>query len=379
MDVAGRLDRVRSRLVETGSQNDGAPADAIVLTNLANVRYLTGFTGSAGLLWLTADAAVLITDSRYEIQAAAQMSAAGVTGIGLTIASNQPAQRDELTALAAGRSCVALEAEHVTWAAARRYEEWFEAAQVVALSGVVEGLRAVKDQGEIDRIEAACRIADEALEAVRPMLWDQTTEAGFARALEWAMFERGAEALSFDTIVGSGPNGALPHHGAGSRRIEPGDLVVVDFGAMVDGYHSDMTRTFVVGEPTDEQARMLTAVREAQAAGAAAVGPGVSTRAVDDRCREVLAEHGLADLFHHGTGHGVGLVIHESPMLGKTSTGELEPGNVITVEPGVYVAGLGGVRVEDTLVVTTNGARPLTAFPKDPRCLPSAPTTSRPA
>jgi Xaa-Pro aminopeptidase len=154
---------------------------------------------------------------------------------------------------------------------------------------------------------------------------------------------------------------------------------VVDFGAMVDGYHSDMTRTFVVGEPTDEQDRMLTAVREAQAAGAAAAGPGVSTRAVDDRCREVLAEHGLADLFHHGTGHGVGLVIHESPMLGKTSTGELEPGNVITVEPGVYVAGLGGVRVEDTLVVTTDGARPLTAFPKDPRCLPSAPTTSRPA
>jgi Xaa-Pro aminopeptidase len=237
----------------------------------------------------------------------------------------------------------------------------------------------VKDDGEVARIEAACRIADDALAAVRPRLWDGLTEADFARALESAMFERGAEALSFSTIVGSGPNGALPHHDAARRRIEPGDLVVVDFGAMVDGYHSDMTRTFVVGEPTADQARLLTAVTEAQAAGAAAVAPGVATTDVDARCREVLDGYGLGELFHHGTGHGVGLVIHEAPMLGRTSTGVLEAGNVITVEPGVYVAGLGGVRVEDTLAVTADGARPLTSFPKDPRCLPSAPTTSRPA
>jgi Xaa-Pro aminopeptidase len=207
---------------------------------------------------------------------------------------------------------------------------------------------------------------------------DGPTEVRFARELEAAMYERGAEDISFTTIVGSGPNGALPHHRAAGRRVADGDLVVVDFGAMVDGYHSDMTRTFSVGEPTAEQARLLEATRAAQAAGAAAVGPGVATADVDAACRAVLDEAGLGALFTHGTGHGVGLQIHEHPMLGRTSTATLAAGNVVTVEPGVYVAGLGGVRVEDSLVVTTTGARPLTSFPKDHRCLPSAPTTSRP-
>jgi Xaa-Pro aminopeptidase len=264
-----------------------------------------------------------------------------------------------------GRGRIGLEAEHVSWAAQRRYDtEWFADAEVVATVGLVEDLRITKDDAELARMEAAAAVADAALAALRPSLLDGPTEAEFGLELDTTMRRFGASGPSFETIVASGPNGAMPHARPSTRRIAEGDLVVLDFGAVVDGYCSDMTRTLMVGEPTDTQARMLDVVTRAQAAGVAAVGPGVAAREVDAACRAVIAEAGWADAFSHGTGHGVGLDIHEAPRVGTTSDATLAPRQVVTVEPGVYLPEHGGVRVEDSLIVTADGSRPLTHTPK---------------
>jgi Xaa-Pro aminopeptidase len=229
---------------------------------------------------------------------------------------------------------------------------------------MVGGLRLHKDDGEVARIEAASAIADAALAAVRPRLAEGLTEAAFGLALDGAMRALGADDVSFETIVASGPNGAKPHHRPARRTIAEGDLVVIDFGALVDGYHSDMTRTVMVGEPTPTQARMYEVVLEAQAAGVAAVADGVAARAVDEACRAVIDRAGWGDAFLHGTGHGVGLDIHEDPRVGQTATATLSSRCVVTVEPGVYLPEHGGVRIEDTVVVTPDGCRPVTLTPK---------------
>jgi Xaa-Pro aminopeptidase len=192
------------------------------------------------------------------------------------------------------------------------------------------------------------------------------SEEHFALELDTAMRRGGAESTAFETIVAAGENSAKPHHHPGPRRINQGDPVVVDFGATFEGYRSDMTRTFCVGaDPEGELARIFAVVGASQAAGAAAVRPGIAAKEVDDVCRQIIAEAGWAERFEHGTGHGVGLDIHEAPTVSQLGTAILAPGFVVTVEPGVYLPGHGGVRVEDTLVVTENGARPLTRFTKD--------------
>ena len=360
MDVAARAERLRASLA-------GAGCDALLVTNLTNVRYLTGFTGSAALLLATAEGLVFVTDGRYRDQAAAQIAAVGVTA-DVRIGRTGDQQRDHLVAAASGVARLGLEAEDVTWAQQRRYAgEWFPDTEIVATDGLVEDLRRVKDAGEVARIEAACAIADAALAAVRHRLGEAATEAEVALELEWQMRRLGADGPSFDTIVASGPNGAMPHHRAGERRITEGDLVVIDFGALVDGYHSDMTRTLMVGEPSETQHRMLSAVAASQAAGVAAVRAGVEASAVDEACRTVLRDVGWEDAFVHGTGHGVGLDIHESPRVAANAAGSLADGHVVTVEPGVYLAGHGGVRIEDTVVVTAEGSRTLTLAPKDPQ------------
>jgi Xaa-Pro aminopeptidase len=360
MDVAGRVDRLRASL-------EGAGCEALLVTHLTNIRYLTGFTGSAALLLVDDASLTFVTDGRYEEQAAGQLAAAGVAAdieVGRTLARQQEIVSQRADAI--GR--LGLEAEHVSWAAQRRYaDEWFGGAELVATSGLVEALRLVKDEGEVARIEAACGIADAALVAVAPMLDEGPTEQAFALALDTEMRRRGADDISFDTIVAAGPNGSRPHHSPSDRRVEPGDLVVIDFGALVDGYHSDMTRTIAVGGPEaldDTQRRMIEVVRASQAAGVAAVGPGVVTAAVDAACREVIVEAGWGEAFVHGTGHGVGLDIHEDPRVSTVGDAMLAPGHVVTVEPGVYLPGHGGVRIEDTVVVTESGCRTLTRAPK---------------
>jgi Xaa-Pro aminopeptidase len=359
MDVADRVPRLRARLDEAG-------CDALLVTNLTNIRYLTGFTGSAAVLLVTPDDLLFVTDGRYRDQATAQLGAARVAGR-VEIGRTSDAQRAHLAGPVAGVGRLGLEASNVTWAQERRYAaDWFPGTELVPTEDLVEELRRVKDAGEVARIKAACAMADAALAAVAHRLGQGATEAEVALELEWQMRRQGAEGPSFETIVASGPNGAMPHHRAGDRRIGEGDLVVIDFGALVDGYHSDMTRTFVVGDPSETQRRMLQAVATAQAAGVAAVRSGVAARDVDEACRSVLRDAGWEDAFLHGTGHGVGLDIHESPRVSATAADSLADGHVVTVEPGVYLPEHGGVRIEDTVVVTSEGCRTLTLAPKAP-------------
>lgn len=356
MDQSGRIELVRDRLDEAG-------CDALVVTKLENIRWLTGFSGSAAVVVVGPDRLVFTTDGRYGEQSEAELARAGVAAE-RTVAGGE-GQKDTIVAALDGVGRIGLEAEHVTWARQRRWaSEWFPDAELVATEGLVDHLRITKEPGEVDRIEAACAVADAALAEVRHRLTEAPTEVEFALELDFAMRRLGAQTTSFDTIVAAGPNGAMAHHRPDDRRIVEGDLVVLDFGAVIDGYCSDMTRTMMIGEPTDTQQRMLEVVAESQAAGVAAVGPGVLTGAVDKTCRDRIAEAGWADAFMHSTGHGVGLEIHEQPPVAAEGAVRLEPGAVITVEPGVYLPGHGGVRIEDTVVVTADGCRTLTRAPK---------------
>ena len=358
MDVLGRAERLRERL-------DQAGCEALLVTNLANVRYLTGFTGSAGLLLVLPDELVLATDGRYRFQSADELADAGVEA--RIEVGNLPAQRQAMAAVARGIARVGLEAASVSWARQRAFAgEWFPEAELVPTENLVEELRRVKDPGEVARIEEAARIADQALSSVKRLLGRGITEADFALALDFEIRRLGATRSSFDTIVASGPNGAKPHARPTSRRIGEGELVVLDFGAVVDGYCSDMTRTVCIGEPADPVlGHMVEVVAESQRAGVAAVRAGQPAAEVDRVCREVIAEAGWGEAFLHSTGHGVGLDIHEAPAVSATSGDTLAAGYVVTVEPGVYLPEHGGVRIEDTVVVTDDGCVPLTHSPKD--------------
>ncbi|CAN5242142.1 aminopeptidase P family protein [soil metagenome] len=367
MEVAGRAGRLRAGL-------DAAGCDALLVTKMVNIRWLTGFTGSAGLVLVLDDEVVFVTDGRYQDQAAEQLGRAGVEAR-VEIGRTGAAQREALSAEAKGVARIGLEASSVTWAQQRAFaSKWFPDSELVATGDLVESLRVTKDDGEVARVEAAAAIASAALDNVRQRLLERPTESEFALELDTEIRRLGAEGNSFETIVGSGPNGAKPHARPTERVIGEGDLVVLDFGALVDGYCSDMTRTMMVGEATPTQQRMLDVVTESQAAGVTAVRAGVAAVEVDGACRSVIEAAGWGDAFVHGTGHGVGLEIHEEPRVSYGSDATLAAGYVVTVEPGVYLPEHGGVRVEDTVVVTDDGCRLLTHAPKDP-AWPTRPTT----
>jgi Xaa-Pro aminopeptidase len=356
LDTAGRLERLRAGLRDN-------TIDALLVTRLTNIRYLTGFTGSAATLLVGADNALFVTDGRYRDQSAEQLAAAGIDAeiaIGATLA----AQRERLGEAARGYALLALEDHDVTWAQQREYANAFAGCELVAAGAPVEELRRVKDAGEIDRIRAACAIADDAFGEVTTRLASGITERQFALELEFAMRERGATAMSFDPIIASGPNGAKPHAEPSDRVVGRGELVVCDFGCIVDGYCSDMTRTVSVGDPGPEARRLYDVVLESQAAGRDAVAIAVDCAAVDRASRDVIDAAGLGHTFLHGTGHGVGLDIHEAPRVSSSARDTLRDNDVVTVEPGVYLPGVGGVRIEDTVVVTPSGALPLTLTPK---------------
>jgi Xaa-Pro aminopeptidase len=358
MDVAARLPRLRGLL-------DGAGCQALLVTSLTNIRYLTGFTGSAGMLLVLEDEAVLVTDGRYQTQSEEEMAAAGVdVRAEIGGAARQQEVATALVASQGGR--LGLEADHVSWALKRAFAaDWFPDQALVPTAGLIEGLRRIKDPGEVARVARAAEIADVALASVRPLLAEGPTEEAFGQALDFEIRRLGASGNSFETIVAAGPNAAKPHHRPSSRRMERNELIVLDFGAMVDGYCSDMTRTVCVGEPLPEMRRVLDVVLASQAAGVAAVKAGRACSDVDRACREVIAAAGWAERFMHGTGHGVGLDIHEAPAVAATSSDTLASGHVVTVEPGVYLAGIGGARIEDTVVVTDDGCWPVTTTPKD--------------
>jgi len=355
MDVAGRAPRLRAPFADAG-------IDALLVTRLPNVRYLTGFSGSAATLLVTPDTMVVVTDGRYRTQMGEQLAAAGVDAtveVGATLADQHAA----LARAARALDRLGLEAHGITWAEQRTLAQVLSST-LVATEQLVESQRLVKDDGEVARIRAACAIGDDALAELLPTLGDGPTEADFGVALEHAMRRRGAAAMSFDPIVASGPNAAMPHHRPSERRIGHGELVVLDFGCVVDGYCSDITRTVSVGDPGADARRLWDLVAASQAAGRDAVAPGVACAAVDRASRDVIDAAGLGDAFVHGTGHGVGLEIHEAPRVARTASGTLDVHTVVTVEPGVYLPGVGGVRIEDTVVVTEDGAVPLTEAPK---------------
>jgi Xaa-Pro aminopeptidase len=358
MDVAARTERLRGRFEQAG-------IDALLVTRLPNVVYLTGFTGSAAMVLVGPDELVFVTDGRYAEQAGEQLATAGVEAR-LEVRVSQTGQRDVMREAAGGYRRLGLEAHGVTWSQQRTFAgEWFPDAALVATEHLVEELRRIKEPGEVARIQAACTIADEALAVVAPRLRDRPSERDVALWLELEMRDRGAAGTSFDPIVASGPNGAMPHARPSSRAVEAGEPVVIDFGCIVDGYCSDMTRTISIGDPGPEARRVYEVVRDAQQLGRDAVSAGADCARVDKACREVIDAAGWGDAFVHGTGHGVGLEIHEAPRVAATARDTLANGYVVTVEPGVYLPGVGGVRIEDTVVVTDDGADVLTRFSKD--------------
>jgi Xaa-Pro aminopeptidase len=332
-------------------------ADAALITSLVNVRYLTGLASSNAAFLLPADGpGVLATDARYALAAARDCP-------DVELAVHRLAE-EALAGRAAERGLgrLAFEAHAVT---VERHEELLASApgmEFVPLGRAVEELRMVKDEAEIALLARACAITSAAFDEVAPRIRPGMTERDLAAALERAMSDRGAEKPAFDTIVASGPNGAIPHHVPTSRGLSPGDLVTIDFGARYGGYHADMTRTVAIGEPAAWQREIYALVAAAQQAGMEAATAGTDVAAVDGAARTVIEEAGHGEHFTHGLGHGVGLEIHEAPIMGHGKTGRLGDRVPITVEPGIYLPGRGGVRIEDTLVVRVSAG---TAVPRE--------------
>lgn len=359
MTISQRRDRLRRRLV-------AAELDAMLVTDLVNVRYLSGFTGSNAALLILAEheTPVLATDGRYRTQAALQSPDAEIV--------IERACGPHLVARAAAWNArrLGFESHVVTVDGYAMLQKAAGDTQLVRAAGTVEALREVKDAGEIALLRLACEAADAALAdlveagGLRP----GRTEKEVGRELEARMLEHGADGVSFETIVAAGPNSAIPHHRPTDAVLAAGDFVKIDFGALVAGYHSDMTRTFVLAPVAQWQRDVYDLVATAQRVGRDALAPGVSLKDVDGASRQVITDAGYADNFGHGLGHGVGLQIHEAPGISASAAGTLLPGSAVTVEPGVYLPGHGGVRIEDTLVVGSEEAPTpelLTRFPKE--------------
>ncbi len=350
---AVRRDALRTLLIE-------ADLDAALITRLVNVRYLTGFTGSNGALLLTQDDAVLATDGRYITQSAAQ-----APDVERHITQTVPFDLVQRSA-AAGRSRTGFEAHDVTVEAHGRLVDAAERkTELIALGWAVEGLRSVKDDGEIDLLRRAFRAADEAFGELVETRLEGRTEKDIRADLESCMLGHGADGPSFETIVATGPNSAVPHHRPTDRVVKRGDFIKLDFGALVDGYHSDMTRTIVVGEPADWQRDIHALVAAAQQASIDLFRAGATSGQLDRAAREVIEHAGHGENYTHSLGHGVGLEIHEAPSLRKDGTDVLAEGMPVTVEPGVYLPGRGGVRIEDTLVVRSGPPESLSTSTKD--------------
>ena len=337
--------------------------DALLVTHMPNIRYLCGFSGSSGVLVVSSKNSTFITDGRYTEQAREEVQGAKV----MISQKSALLTAGDMLSRKAGRNpmSVGIESEHMTVSLRSAFKSRFEKLRLRDTAGLVEAARIVKDGDEIELIRKAVVLGSNLLEVAVKAIKPGVLETEVAAELEYAARMRGADAMSFETIVAAGPRSALPHGRASATPIPPHGFVVLDFGVILAGYCSDMTRTVHVGTPDNNARRMYQAVLESQLAGIDAVRASATAGDVDQASRSVLKRAKLDQYFTHSTGHGVGLEIHESPRLARSQGERLTPGMVVTIEPGVYVAGKGGIRIEDMVVVRDNGAEVLTPASKE--------------
>ncbi len=343
--------RIR-RVLELMKQAD---VDCLIIKNRSNIRYITGFTGDAGILYIDDVRGVLVTDGRFTEQARTQMHDFEVLEY-----------KGDLWKTVAG---LARPAERIGFDGNRfTYDEYCKLKKFLLdrdlVSVDLEGIRQIKERQELDMLITAARMADEAFIKLLSQIRAGQTELEVAAILEHEMKLQGSEKTSFETIVVSGPRSSLPHGQPGGRRLQAGDFITFDFGAMYEGYHSDMTRTVVMGRATEWHRKIYGIVQKAQAAGVASARIGMNGQQLDALVRKVVADAGYGEYFIHGTGHGVGLEIHELPNINKLGTTALQKGMVFSIEPGIYIPSKGGVRIEDTVVLTEEGAQPLNGITK---------------
>ncbi|WP_409301616.1 M24 family metallopeptidase [Peribacillus sp. SCS-155] len=333
--------------------------DGLLVTSSFNRRYISNFTGSAGIVLVSRNAAKFITDFRYVEQAAKQAPDFEIIKHVGSIVEEAAQQAKEM-----GITKLGFEQDHLTYAAFKSYQEAFE-GELVPVSGLLEKLRLLKAPSEIKILKEAAKIADAAFAHIVEFIHPGLTELEVSNELEFFMRKQGAASSSFDTIVASGVRGALPHGVASEKVIEKGDLITLDYGAYYQGYVSDITRTVSVGQPSTEMKNIYDIVLEAQLRGMAGIKPGMTGKEADALTRNFINEKGYGEYFGHSTGHGIGLEVHEGPALSFKSDTVLEPGMVVTVEPGIYVPGLGGVRIEDDTIITVSGNESLTHSTKE--------------
>ena len=347
-----RVEKLRKKMQEEN-------LDSFLITSPYNLRYLTNFTGTTGLAVITLEKAFFITDFRYTEQAAAQAQ-------GFEIIKNVGPIFEEVADLVQkeGLRELGFEETTVSFLEYSVLEEIID-AQLIPISGMIEELREIKDEEEIAIIEKACSIADLAYDHILKMIQPGMTEIEVANQLDFYMRSLGASGVSFETIVASGLRSAMPHGVASKKIIEQGDLITIDFGCYYEGYVSDMTRTFAIGDPGEQLKEIYQIVLEAQLAVLEVAKPGVTGKQLDAVARDYITKHGYGEAFGHSTGHGIGLEIHEGPNVSVRAEKQFVPGNIITDEPVIYLPGIGGVRIEDDLLITSDGNRVLTHSPKE--------------
>ncbi|MEB9406365.1 Xaa-Pro dipeptidase [Bacillus cereus] len=347
-----KIERLRSAFDEAG-------IDGILLTNEHSRRYMANFTGTAGVVLISKDCAQFITDFRYVEQASKQAVGYEVVQHAGLIIDEVAKQVKEL-----GIQKLGFEQDTLTYSSYSVHKEAID-AEFIPTSGLVEKLRLIKTDSEIKILKEAAQIADAAFEHILSFIRPGVSEIEVSNELEFFMRKQGATSSSFDIIVASGLRSALPHGVASEKVIETGDFVTLDFGAYYKGYCSDITRTIAVGEPSDKLKEIYNIVLEAQLRGVNGIKAGLTGREADALTRDYITEKGHGEYFGHSTGHGIGLEIHEAPGLAFRSHTVLEPGMAVTVEPGIYIPGIGGVRIEDDIIVTSEGNEVITKSPKE--------------
>ncbi|WP_433958742.1 M24 family metallopeptidase [Cytobacillus horneckiae] len=348
----GKIQKLRATFEKLG-------IDGFLVTSSYNRRYLSNFTGSAGVVLISNDKALFITDFRYTEQAGKQCQ-------GYEVVQHTGSIPEKLASLVQqlGIKKLGFEQDHVTYSSYQTFDKAID-AELVPISGEIEKLRLIKDESEIKILKGAANIADAAFTHILNFIQPGKTEIEVANELEFFMRKEGATSSSFDMIVASGHRGALPHGVASDKVIEKGELVTLDFGAYYNGYVSDITRTVAIGQPDAKMQEIYHIVLEAQLRGMKGIKPGITGKEADALTRDYITEKGYGDNFGHSTGHGIGLEVHEGPGLSSKSDIVLEPGMVVTCEPGIYLPGLGGVRIEDDTIITKDGNENLNSSKKE--------------